>query len=102
MKKIFGLLLAVAIVTPMFMACGGNTAKIKTQNDSLNYAFGAANADGIRQYVIMADTTDAAKVKQFCNGLSDAFKEQTTKERLSMEGFRLGISMKQEEGKIAL
>ena len=96
MKKIFGLLLAVAIVTPMFMACGGNTAKIKTQNDSLNYAFGAANADGIRQYVIMADTTDAAKVKQFCNGLSDAFKEQTTKERLSMEGFRLGISMKQE------
>ena len=96
MKKIFGLLLAVAIVTPMFMACGGNSAKIQTQTDSLNYAFGAANADGIRKYVIMADTADAEKVKQFCNGVNEALKKQTPKERLSMEGFRLGISMKQE------
>lgn len=96
MKKIFGLLLAVAIVTPMFMACGGNSTKIQTQTDSLNYAFGAANADGIRKYVIMADTADAEKVKQFCNGVNEALKKQTPKERLSMEGFRLGISMKQE------
>ena len=96
MKKILGLILAVTIVTPMFIACGGNSVKINTQADSINYAFGAANADGIRKYVLMADTADAEKVEQFCMGINEAMKEQTTKERLSMEGFRLGISMQQE------
>ncbi len=96
MKKIFGLFLAVAIAAPMFMSCGGNSAKIKTQNDSINYAFGAANADGIRQYVIMADTADAKKVDQFCEGINDGLKKQTPKERLTIEGFRLGVSMREE------
>ena len=96
MKKILGLFLVVAIATPMFMSCGSITAKIKTQNDSINYAFGAANADGIRQYVIMADTVDAKKIAQFCEGINDGLKKQTPKERLTIEGFRLGVSMKEE------
>ena len=69
MKKIFGLFLAVAIAAPMFMSCGGNSANVKTQSDSINYALGAANAGGIRQYVLMEDTLDAEKVEQFCNGI---------------------------------
>ena len=59
MKKIFGLFLAAIIAAPMFMSCGGNSANVKTQADSINYALGAANADGIRQYVLLADTDDA-------------------------------------------
>jgi hypothetical protein len=54
MKKIFGLLLAAAVAAPMFMSCNGSTTKIKTESDSLNYAIGVANADGIRQYILMA------------------------------------------------
>lgn len=96
MKKIFGLFLAVAVAAPMFMSCGGNSANVKTQSDSINYALGAANAGGIRQYVLMADTADAEKVAQFCNGIESSLKEQTPTERLAIEGFRMGISMGEE------
>lgn len=96
MKKIFGLFLAVAIAAPMFMSCGGNSANVKTQSDSINYALGAANAGGIRQYVLMADTIDAEKVEQFCNGIKKSLKEQTPAERVALEGYRLGISMNEE------
>lgn len=96
MKKIFGLFLAVAIAAPMFMSCGGNSANVKTQSDSINYALGAANAGGIRQYVLMEDTLDAEKVEQFCNGIKKSLKEQTPAERVALEGYRLGISMNEE------
>ena len=96
MKKIFGLILAVAAAAPMFMSCGGNSANIKTQNDSINYAFGAANSNSFRQYVIMDDTVNAQKIAQFCEGISDGLKEQTPKERLTIEGLRFGSSMREE------
>ena len=96
MKKIFALLLAVAITAPIFMSCGSNTANVTTQSDSINYALGAANAGGIRQYVLMADTADAQKVAQFCDGIRKSLKKQTTTERLAIEGYRMGISMSEE------
>ena len=96
MKKIFALLLAVATTAPIFMSCGSNTANVTTQSDSINYALGAANAGGIRQYVLMADTADAQKVAQFCDGIKKSLKKQTTTERLAIEGYRMGISMSEE------
>ena len=98
MKKIFSLFLVAVIAAPMFMSCGsGNSANVKTQSDSINYALGAANAEGIRQYVLMADTADAKKIAQFCNGIEKALKQkQTTAERVAIEGFRMGLSMKEE------
>lgn len=96
MKKIFGLFLATIVAAPMFMSCGGNSANVKTQADSINYALGAANADGIRQYVLMADTADAEKVAQFCKGIEKSLKKQTPTERVAFEGYRMGLSMKEE------
>lgn len=96
MKKIFGLFLVAAIAAPMFISCGGNSANVKTQSDSINYALGAANAGGIRQYVLMADTAETEKVAQFCNGIEASLKDLTPAERLTIEGFRMGISMNEE------
>ena len=96
MKKLFGLFMAAVITAPMFMSCGNNSVNIKTQNDSINYAFGAANAGGIRQYVLMADSSDATKVDQFCKGIQEGMTKQTPKDRLTVEGYRLGVSMKEE------
>lgn len=96
MKKIFGLFLAAVVAAPMFMSCGSNAVNVKTQNDSINYALGAANAGGIRQYVLMEDTADANKIKDFCKGIEVSLKEQTPSERLAIEGFRMGISMQEE------
>ena len=96
MKKLFGLFMAAVVAAPMFMSCGSNSVNVKTQNDSINYAFGAANAGGIRQYVLMADTADATKVDQFCKGIQEGMTKQTPKDRLTVEGYRLGASMKEE------
>ena len=82
--------MAAVITAPMFMSCGSNSVNVKTQNDSINYAFGAANAGGIRQYVLMADTADATKVDQFCKGIQEGMTKQTPKDRLTVEGYRLG------------
>ena len=96
MKKFFGLFLAAIVAAPIFISCGGNSANIKTQSDSINYALGAANAGGIRQYVLMEDTTDTEKLAQFCDGIEKSLKKQTSTERLAIEGYRMGISMKEE------
>ena len=96
MKKIFALLLAVAITAPVFMSCGKNAVSVKTQSDSINYALGAANAGGIRQYVLMADTADITKVNEFCKGIEKSLKKQTSAERIAIEGYRMGISMSKE------
>ncbi len=78
------------------MSCGGNSTTIQTQVDSLNYAFGIANSNSLRQYVLMADTANTKAVNQFCNGLLDGMKKQTSKERLTIEGMSLGVTMQKE------
>ena len=96
MKKIFGILLAVAIAAPIFMSCNGSSTKLRNEADSLNYAIGVANAGGIRQYVLMADTADNKKIAKFCKGLEQTMKEQTTAEHIAIEGYRIGMALQEE------
>lgn len=105
MKKFVGLFLAAIICAPIFIACNGKEnvlnadVTIATQADSLNYAFGVANAMGIRQYVIGEDTADIAKLKDFCDGFTETFLKQDLNERLKCDGLRLGWSLQQEFSK---
>ena len=96
MKKFLILLLAIIIATPMFISCQNNSAKVETKNDTINYAIGATQGSGIRQYVLENDTADNKKIEQFCEGIEKTFKKQTTKERLAIEGFRFGAAMSEE------
>ena len=60
MKKL-NIFMAVALVAAFaFSSCDSNKAKmptLKTQLDSLNYAFGLANGDGIKNYYIKGNVT---------------------------------------------
>ena len=62
MKKL-NIFLAVALMTAfVFTSCDNNKAKLptlKNQLDSLNYAFGLANGNGIKQYYLAADSANA-------------------------------------------
>ena len=92
MKKIFGLCVALATSATMFMSCNSSaSAKVVTANDTLNYAFGAANGSGIRNYVL-GDTATDAQVAQFCEAFNEAFNADRTK-ALQFEGLRMGGSM---------
>jgi FKBP-type peptidyl-prolyl cis-trans isomerase len=95
MKKSLVILLAVALFAPMFIACNNSQAQIKTQSDTINYAFGVANGDLIRAQVLMADTTDA-QIELFCKGIEEILREQTPEERITSEGFYYGLLIKEE------
>lgn len=96
MKKILGLCVAATTAATMLISCNGSTStKVQTQTDTINYAFGAANAAGIRQYVL-GDTLTAEQTKLFCDGFKEAFDKAKGAKRLQLEGYRMGNSMQNE------
>lgn len=98
MKKVFGLFVAAATTATMFVSCNcGANAKVETHNDTINYAFGAANGAGIRQYVL-GDTLTEAQMKLFCDGFAESFDKDDRKKAIAIEGYRMGNSMRQEFG----
>jgi FKBP-type peptidyl-prolyl cis-trans isomerase FklB len=72
-KFILAVLLVVA-----FTACNSNKAKLptlKTDIDSLNYAFGLANGNGIKNYYLAKDTANADSLKIKIASLLKGIKE---------------------------
>lgn len=72
-KFILAVLLVVA-----FTACNSNKAKLptlKTDIDSLNYAFGLANGNGIKNYYLAKDTANADSMKIKIASLLKGIKE---------------------------
>jgi FKBP-type peptidyl-prolyl cis-trans isomerase FklB len=100
MKKL-NIFIAVAIVAAFtFSSCDSNKAKLpvlKTQLDSLNYAFGVANGDGIKNYYLKGDSTDKA-VESLLAGLSEGMKGKADPEtgELSQLGTTIGTSLKEQ------
>lgn len=76
MKKL-NIFMAVALVSAFtFSSCDSNKAqlpKLATELDSLNYAFGVANGDGIKNYYLKEDTTNTA-IKSLLEGLKEGMK----------------------------
>ncbi len=72
-KFILAVLLVVA-----FTACNSNKAKLptlKTDIDSLNYAFGLANGNGIKNYYLAKDSANADSLKIKIEALLKGIKE---------------------------
>ncbi len=101
MKKILGLCLAAIFTASNFVSCSTNASKptISTDLDSINYAFGAANAMGVRQYLLGGDSVSTDSVKNFCIGFEKTFKPMDSIARVNNEGLRLGWNLQQEFSK---
>ncbi|MCE5332279.1 MAG: FKBP-type peptidyl-prolyl cis-trans isomerase [Bacteroidales bacterium] len=89
----------------IFTSCDSNKAKLptlKTQLDSLNYAFGLANGKGIKDYYLAADSANAdslkVKIASLLNGLNDGLKgdaDQSNAE-LTELGKNIGSALKEQ------
>lgn len=68
---------AIVLAAVALTSCGNKcaNAEIKTQADSLNYAFGMINADGIRKQVLGADSADSKKVDAFLDGFFEGYNQ---------------------------
>jgi FKBP-type peptidyl-prolyl cis-trans isomerase FkpA len=98
MKKL-NIFMAVALVAAFaFSSCDSNKAKmptLKTQLDSLNYAFGLANGDGIKNYYIKGDSAQKS-IKSLLAGLNEGMKGKVEKGSTEMVdlGTKIGSSLK--------
>jgi len=101
MKKL-NIFIAVALVAAFtFTSCDSNKAKtptLKTQLDSLNYAFGLANGAGIKDSYIKGDSAEI-KIKALLAGLKDGSKGEAVKENAEIVelGTQIGTSLKGQE-----
>jgi len=103
MKKL-NIFIAVAIVAAFaFSSCNSisnktETPTLKTQIDSLNYAFGLANGDGIKNYYIKGDSAKKsieALLAGVQEGLSGKVEKGSTE--LTDLGTKIGTSLKDQK-----
>jgi FKBP-type peptidyl-prolyl cis-trans isomerase FklB len=101
MKKL-NIFIAVAIMAAFtFSSCNSNKSKLptlKTQIDSLNYAFGLANGGSIKDYYIKGDSAKQ-KIATLLAGMKEGMKGQVVKgnEELVDLGTKIGTSLKEQE-----
>jgi FKBP-type peptidyl-prolyl cis-trans isomerase FklB len=107
MKKlnILGAVIMVAAFT--FTSCNSEKAQtpsLKTQLDSLNYAFGLANGSGIKNYYLKSDSTktDSTKIKiaSLLKGINEGLKGDDVDEKYSEIaelGTRIGTALKEQK-----
>ena len=101
MKKL-NIFLAVALVAAFtFTSCNSNKSKLptlKTQNDSLNYAFGVANGAGIKEYYIKGDSANK-KIASLLAGMKEGMKGNVDEKNAELVdlGTKIGSSLKGQE-----
>jgi FKBP-type peptidyl-prolyl cis-trans isomerase FklB len=101
MKKL-NIFMAVAVVAAFaFSSCNSNKAKLptlKTQLDSLNYAFGLANGDGIKNYYIKGDSAKKS-IAALLDGMNEGMKGKVEKGSTEMSdlGSKIGSSLKDQQ-----
>jgi len=100
MKKL-NIFIAVAIMAAFtFSSCDSNKSKLptlKTQIDSLNYAFGLANGAGIKDYYIKGDSAKQ-KIAKLLDGMKEGMKGEVVKENVELAelGTKIGSSLKEQ------
>lgn len=108
MKKLniyFLLILAVAFI---FTSCQNNKTEmpaLKSQIDSLNYAFGLSNGNGIKNYYLANDTANAdslkIKINTLLKGIAVGMKSNVDPKyaEIAELGTRIGSALKEQKEK---
>jgi FKBP-type peptidyl-prolyl cis-trans isomerase FkpA len=101
MKKQSILSLVALVAIFLLTSCNkyeAKTSTLKTQNDSLNYALGLANGDGIKNYYMKTDSS-SKPIIALMKSLDKAFKSGANKGEMYKLGLEIGNSFKQQKAK---
>jgi len=101
MKKqsIFTIVAMVAVF--VMTSCNKYEAKevsLSNQNDSLNYALGMADGDGIKSYYLQNDSTDQP-ILALMKALDEAYKSDASSDEMYKLGVQIGNSFSQQKQK---
>jgi len=96
MKKLM-IVAAMAIVAAGFTACGNQTPKanLKTDVDSMSYAIGMAQTQGLRDYLVNQMGVDTAYIGEFIKGLNEGANAGDNKKKAA---YYAGIQIGQQIG----
>lgn len=105
MKKLNIFLVVAVIAAFVLSSCNSNSTKmpsLKNQIDSLNYAFGLANGNGIKQYYLAADSANAdslnAKIESLLRGMDEGMKGDVAENpELAELGTNIGNALKEQK-----
>lgn len=92
MKKLI-MAAAVAITAATFVGCGNSTPKanLKTDVDTLSYAIGMAQTQGLRDYLVGRMGMDTTYIDQFIKGLNDGVNAGDDKKKAAYyAGIQIG------------
>lgn len=84
---------AMAIAAATVTSCGNSTpkAKLKSDVDSLSYAVGMAQSEGVKDYLMRQDI-DSTYIKEFVKGLNDGAKAGDNKKKMA---YYMGVQIGQ-------
>ena len=96
MKKVT-IVAAMAIVAAVFTSCGNPTPKanLKSDLDSLSYAIGMAQTQGLKDYLVQRLNVDTAYIDDFIKGLNEGANAGDDKKRAA---YYAGIQIGQQVG----
>ena len=96
MKKVT-IVAAMAIVAAAFTSCGNPTPKanLKSDLDSLSYAIGMAQTQGLKDYLVQRLNVDTAYMDDFIKGLNEGANAGDDKKRAA---YYAGIQIGQQVG----
>ncbi len=94
-KLIIGAFMALAAAT--FVGCGNSTPKanLKTDIDTMSYALGLSQTQGLRDYIVMSLGVDTAYIDEFIRGLNDGVNAGDDKKKTA---YYAGIQIGQQVG----
>ena len=99
MKKTSVLFLFGAVLLSLFAtSCDKNGKKVEMKNDidSISYAFGVANTDGLFEYLETRMNIDTANLEDFIKGVKEASGETTPKKKAYLVGLQIGDQIKEQ------
>lgn len=96
MKK-FTLAACVAIAAAAFTSCGNGTpsANLKSDIDTLSYAMGMAQSDGLKEYLVQRAGIDTAYIDEFIKGFNEGATAGDDKKKAA---YYTGIQVGQQIG----
>ncbi len=95
MKKIFGILIASAII---LSSCenGAINAKLNDEVDTLSYAMGMNPANGLKEYITTQLGIDSTNMDDVLKGIKEVINVGSSeKDKAYLQGIMLGIQLKQ-------
>ena len=96
MKKLS--IIAAAMVAAIMSSCSGNpTANLKDDVDTLSYAIGMAQTQGLKEYLTMRMNVDTTYIDEFIKGLNESVNSGDDKKKSAYyAGLQIGQQISQQ------